>query len=528
LKTGTETVDVGIMQNDYFGIGLPDSGDKKGLLTMDHTLQNMGYTWECFDSSYLWAEGGKYGFQNKDGTLGHPMYKAIVVWDKDLSMKAAEALLKLVKNGMYTVFLTKDAATTTNSLTADDAKLAAVVTQIKSVRSRVRTVDSTEEIVNALQNMGVNPRMALTEAVARESNKAQRNIDGKGTYFTYDGLWTCMMRDNDENYYYVFNESPDYTISTTASFEGQFTPYTMDTWSGAVNAIAQYEYVDDHTVFNFTLKPNDVAVYILQKEVDKRDVYVLDTDADRVAMSDDGAISINAAGSGTYTTNLSNGDVIKSDIKAPSVSWNGDWNVTIESWTRGDVYTITETRNNIDPYTGDVFSVDGSTSHTTVEYGYNTKKEIVFSSVIANGAMKSWKDMFEAGLSKTDLTTVSGVGTYATTFTLPDDWNSLNGLTLDLGQIDGMVGVTVNGVEFKIDIVNCVLDITPALRAGKNDMVVKIATSTANYATNGRSQTARAFPDSINSGPDYYKELPSAYGLTEPAKLIPYGVSVLK
>jgi hypothetical protein len=110
--------------------------------------------------------------------------------------------------------------------------------------------------------------------------------------------------------------------------------------------------------------------------------------------------------------------------------------------------------------------------------------------------------MFKAGLSKTDLTAVSDVGTYSTTFTLADDWNKSNGLTLDLGQIDGMTGVTVNGVEFKVNIVSCIVDISPALKVGKNELVVKIATSTANYATNGRAQTARAFPDSINSGLD--------------------------
>lgn len=527
LKTGTETVDIGVMQNDYFAIGLPDSGDKKGLLTMDHTLQNLGYTWECFDSSYLWAEEGKYGFQNKDGTLGHPMYKAIVVWDKDLSLRAAEALLKLVKNGMCVVFLTKDAATTTDSLTGDDAGLARVVRQIKSDSAHVMTIDSTEEIVSALQKMGVTPRLALTDAVSKEPNKAQLNIDGKGTYYTYDGLWTAMMRDKDVNYYYIFNESPDYAISTTASFEGQFTPYIIDTWSGQVSAVAEYRYSEGRTILDLALEPNDVAVYIMEKDA-IRSVYITSTDADNAEISDDGAISVMANKTGIYTTELNNGKVVKSEIKAPSVDWDGKWDLNIQSWTKGDVYTVTETRNNTDPYRQELFAVDGSTRHNTVEYGYSTKKAVVFDSVVDNRSITPWKDMFSSGLSKADLTNVSGVGTYTTSFTLPSGWDRTKGIMVDLGSIDCMAGLTVNSIDFKVNIVNPVVDITEALKAGKNEMVVKIATSTSNYETNGRVQTARAFPDSVNSGPDYYKELPSSYGLTGPVKLVPYSMSILK
>ena len=93
-----------------------------------------------------------------------------------------------------------------------------------------------------------------------------------------------------------------------------------------------------------------------------------------------------------------------------------------------------------------------------------------------------------------------------------------------------MTGVKVNGTPLRVDIVNCVVDITPALKAGENELLVTIATSTTNYLTNGQKKTSRAFPDNPNplAGPDYYKELPSSYGLTEPVKLIPYALNVIK
>jgi hypothetical protein len=165
-----------------------------------------------------------------------------------------------------------------------------------------------------------------------------------------------------------------------------------------------------------------------------------------------------------------------------------------------------------------------------MEYGYGTKKEIVFDGVIANGSMVSWKDMQAAGLSENDLKAVSGVGTYITTFSLPEGWSGSDGILVDLGVIDGMTGVTLNGTPLKVNIVHPVVDITPALKDGENTLVVTIATSTTNYTTGGRKSTARAFPDNPNplSGPDYYKDLPASYGLTEPVKLVPYAVSVVK
>jgi len=150
--------------------------------------------------------------------------------------------------------------------------------------------------------------------------------------------------------------------------------------------------------------------------------------------------------------------------------------------------------------------------------------------VIPNDSMVSWKDMQVAGLSPVDLTAVSGVGAYRTTFSLPESWSGLDGILLDLGAIDAMTGVTVNGTAFKVDIDSDIVDITPALKVGKNQIVVTIATSTTNYSSGGREKTARAFPDNPNpeSGPDYYKELPASYGLTEPVKLVPYVVSVVE
>ena len=267
---------------------------------------------------------------------------------------------------------------------------------------------------------------------------------------------------------------------------------------------------------------------MLASAVDPERRFVADTDADGAFLDNEGTITIRADASGTYTTELNDGSSVVTDVRVPAIDWDGIWNVMIESWTQGETFTRTETRDNTDPYTGQSFEVDGSSRHTTVETGYDTNRTVVLDAEIDNAEMTSWKDMYRDGLSPLDLAAVSGVGTYSTEFALPADWRAPDGILVDLGRIDGMIGLKVNGTPFPVNINNPVVDIGAALAPGENQMTVTVATSTTNAVTNGREQAVRAFPDGgPSTGPDFYKILPSAYGLTGPVTLTPYGAATI-
>ncbi|MDO4276872.1 MAG: hypothetical protein Q4D16_24700 [Eubacteriales bacterium] len=522
LKAGTETVDVGIMQNDLFIIALNQDGDSKGLLTDDHTLQDKGYSWECFDSSYLWAEEGEYGFQNEDGTLGNPKYKAVVVWDEDLSLNAAKALQKLTEGGLYVVFNTDAAASTTGSAAGDDEELKNIISEIKADTEHTATAAATEEIAEILEGFGVTPRVALEQGVCKEYNKRiyEESLTVGEAYETYDGIWTAMMRDDDANYYYMFNESVDYSMTTEASFEGIFTPYELNTWTGEASPVAEYKHENGRTKLEVSLEPGETAVYIMEPEKEEGEIYITDTDADFGVKSGDGTLEIGAAKDGTYTTTLSNGETVTSEITVEDITWDGLWNVEIEQWTKGELETRTEIRDNIDPYTGETFEYEGSSQHEATELGYTTDKENVLKAEIANKDMVSWKDMYDKGLSDRDLTNVSGVGTYTTVFTASGD---KQGIVIDLGDIDGMVGLTVNGESFAVDIDNCQTDISSAVKEGENIVVVTVCTSLTNTLKEGEEGVKRGMQESAPYYPIVYKDLPEAYGLTGPVSITPYG-----
>jgi hypothetical protein len=93
------------------------------------------------------------------------------------------------------------------------------------------------------------------------------------------------------------------------------------------------------------------------------------------------------------------------------------------------------------------------------------------------GRLTAWKDI-------PALRSVSGVGTYRTTFTVPDGWTADSWATLDLGTVLGTYTVRVNGVELpphsQLDTSS--IDVTGHLEAGENVIEVEVATLLANAA----------------------------------------------
>ena len=91
--------------------------------------------------------------------------------------------------------------------------------------------------------------------------------------------------------------------------------------------------------------------------------------------------------------------------------------------------------------------MNGAVNHTATDYYYTTNKtNVVDKAVIDNDDMVIWKDMYSKGFSSIDLAAISGVGVYITSFNVPESWDfNANGLILDLGYLESMVGVEVNG-----------------------------------------------------------------------------------
>jgi hypothetical protein len=214
------------------------------------------------------------------------------------------------------------------------------------------------------------------------------------------------------------------------------------------------------------------------------EVFVTTTDAEGVSKSANGALSIIASKAGGYSTQLSNGQVIKTTVETQSEKIDltqAAWSLKVEDWQPQNKYG------------------------TTGAAGAETSKALINLNL---NALKAWPDIEE-------LKNVSGVGTYTYTLKLPNDWNSTsNGATLSLGQVVDAFTLKVNDQIVSIDQISAKGDLGNTLKAGENKIEVRVSTT-----LNNRLYTlSKAVTD---------RGIIQEYGLVGPVILQPYNKAVV-
>ncbi|MGI5518229.1 glycosyl hydrolase 2 galactose-binding domain-containing protein [Streptomyces sp. CA-106131] len=175
-----------------------------------------------------------------------------------------------------------------------------------------------------------------------------------------------------------------------------------------------------------------------------------------------GGTAILATDSGTYTAKLANGSTVTKKISVPDDVnlTNSRWNLVLNSWTPGHKETLTEARK----------------GYTTKEVYYTTNKTDIN---VGTTSLVPWKDMT---FTAQEPASVSGVGTYSTTFQLPSTWNESNGAYLNLGSTGGALAqVWVNGQKIPgYDFIAGHIDVSSALKPGTNTLKIEVASSLRN------------------------------------------------
>lgn len=487
LRQGLPRVDVGILRSDYMlncnlsGVTYEDTdGFRSGRgLYFDISLQDAGYSYDYFSPTILLNENeaGERDVQMEDGLVqpDGPGYQALIVYQEELPLESARTLLEwaggdeklpivFVNNcselgraygyggGELSVTHGQAASRTpyNNSGETDaQAELEAVVAQIKAL-DNVIEIDDATQIVDALEQLGVTPRASFESS----NHNLLTNLR--------------LDADNDALYLYVYNYMPGHTnmrddtaigedFTQKISIEGVGTPYLIDSWTGEVTALADYQIDGGRTTVEISLAPGATTILALNLDADAdSQLHVLDSDAEGSFVRD-GGIQLLATETGSYTTQLSDGSTVTSDVEVFAPLALDSWDLTIETWTQGDLVTRVEENPEFD--------------HSTTEYKYETVKEEVHFEDLS--ALKSWAEL---GVN------ASGVGSYTTRFRLPDGWQENNGAILKLGSIYRASAVLyVNGTRIPLPLESLEVDITDYLKAdAENEIVVEVCTNLQN------------------------------------------------
>lgn len=517
LQQGTASRDIAILRTDYsyFNYGYEEGKDTpyynnqmydEPYYFNDQTLQQAGYTYDYFSPQLLEDEENV----SWDATALQPdgaAYQALIVYQETLEKSSAEKLLEIAKDGLPIVFVNNNDETLTLTgekyhngeagsrskfVNDSDEDVKALTDEMKAL-DNVLTVESPEDALEALQSVGVYPRVAFTES----NNKIMtisRNDAENGIYYTFAYSYKSEVNRDEE----------PYTFTLDIAKEGA--PYAINDWTGEITKLGDYEIKDGHTFVTMTLQPGESNIIALDLNGAAADTVHAVSVTDAKTKIVDDALTLVAEKSGEYEITLSNGEVAKTSVIVPEVISLTEFDITIEDWNEGDKVVNTEEKF----------------GHETTEVYYETKKtQLTFE----NSTLVPWKDLpatqeqlDSLGYEGAQMKDVSGIGTYETTFTLPEDWNESNGAYLQLENANsGSIAVYVNGE--KADGVNTrtlKVDISKLLKAGENTLKIEVASTLYNRVAQ-RGYYSFCGDDLELEADDY--------GLTGTVTIVPYTMS---
>ena len=525
LRQGKPRIDLGILRLDYqfnnlvMGMGMIAGMKEKtfyetgllrnneGIYWKDMTLQNNGYTYDYFAPQLL--EDCEVAFRDGVVSPDGPGYQALILYQEALPLSSAKVILAWARQGLPVVLVNgvtenlrigvdkthaKAAAKTPFHDKADD-QLAEVIAALK-VLPNVAEVDDQAKTMDALLALGVQPRARFTQA--------NRNI------------LTFLREDGDVKYLFAYNYmypvKEAFTVKVAVDGVGK--PYQINCWTGEVTELGIYEHIDGRTVVEITLQAGEATVIAI--DVSKADaLHAVYSDACEVLL-EKGKLVIRATQSGAYTTKLTDGSTVTTELTVPDAIDLPIWDLTVEDWTMGEKVVILE---------------DRGLGYATKEVYYETNKTPI---AVGPTALLPWKDIQAVGPA------VSGVGTYTTTVTIPDGWTGNNGVYLRLTTTnDCSFAVFVNGRPVPgADFDRLAVDLGGNLVSGENTIQVEVSSTLNNRLEDmGYYRNMKMIgpePDMDMGAPE--GEMPlfpkitttvKDYGMTGKVTLVPYVKAVI-
>jgi hypothetical protein len=434
----------------------------------DLGLWNEGYTWNYLSPANLDLPSAT--IQQASLANDGPAYKAFLIDDQvSITVGAATHLAEYADAGFPIIFIGSIPSSTPGNNITGDAYVNATVNSILS-KNNVISIATEADVVGALGTLGIKPFCGSS--------------------------FVCIHRwDVAENLHYVFFYNQANTSTQEVTLQATGTPYVLDTWSGEIRRIAEYDEDSNSITFKLSLAATAAAMVAI---------------GNSSSFGSDGsglkhAIISNFNGNVTYEANDLVAKSFQSQTTALPLSDNSQvpiqisvteslqilnsWNLTIEDW-------------------GPTSNYSEATTHSTTIHQYNVS------------SVASWDEIDPA------LKFVSGIGYYQTTFT----WNgtSDSGLILTTGHVFHTMSATLNGHALNaFEPYDPWLDVTGYLVQGNNVIEIQVATTLQNRLLDlpFEIETSGAYPN-----PPYADRVGAnqKYGLTGPVQLIPYGISRVK
>ncbi len=484
LTQGAAKTDVAVYMQNY--LYPPSQSIMKLRHWGDAKLQEAGYTRDYLNPDMLNLPNAVVA--GKRFAANGPAYKALIIDSEQgpptdpvktaMPIEVAQKILKFARAGLPIIVVGTPPDRTPGNATKDDEPLKAVIRELLSERS-VSRVAHESDVPEKLRALGIRPAAEPASPSSLLSIRRRDDATKTDYYFFYN---QGIMSPPDEPTT-LFEPATGQPVEREVSLEGRGQPYLLDAWSGKITPLANFQTSGDRVTFRLRLARDNGVLIALSEQPNRFGLaapalHVTQTSADEAAVEGN-SIVIRAAKAGAYNTTLSNGRVIRSTIAASPAAIDltkANWNLKVEDWQPVNPYATT-------------FGV--AATETRKPQNELELKEL-----------KAWPEI-------STLQNSSGIGVYTTSFELPSAWTKSHGARLSLGEVFDTFTVTVNDKPVSLDQLSAVGDIRAYLKAGRNTIMVRVATTLNN-------RLAKLDDDVAKRG------IMQPYGLVGPVVLTPY------
>ncbi|KAK0650493.1 hypothetical protein DIS24_g6750 [Lasiodiplodia hormozganensis] len=393
-------------------------------------LQNLGYTYEYISAGNLQSEDAVM----EDGVLARsgPAYKALIFSNQTSITPAAATKIKQFALGGLPIFFVGSANLTSIGKKPGDAQsVSSTMDEILSAGPNVHTVNSAEELPEALKAASILPKTSFPAPMV--------------------GWFTFWRKTENADYVFLYNDGSE-TQTSEVTFNTSGTPYLFDAWTGSVSPVLRYSSTASTISIPITLTANQTSIIGFATSGSNGTTTFPPAPETFISSMTGGVKGLRYNGSailaqvsGPGSVVLSSGKAVNVTASPPGVSNLTSWDIAIQDWHRTNNTFSMETAIDLHTYT--------------------------------NSTLAPWKSLDPA------LAGVSGIGTYSTQFAYPTstDGEHRLGALLHLGPILNTVRVSLNGeILPPADVSIAVIDMTEYLHAGENDLRIEVASTLFN------------------------------------------------
>ncbi len=436
LRQGKPRVDVGILRTDHHtenlvGVSLISPDGRR--IPDEEAYEHM---WMRNRENLWWQDLGmqdaNWTYEFFDGSLllheqvslgddglvqpDGPGYQALIVYQEGLSADVAARLLEWAKRGLRVLLV--HGAREVKRLATNE------FTTHRQAASRTFGLDNRDaELQSTIAELLQQPSVAeIGDPAQTVAALRGLGVSGRAELVTpSESVLSHLREDGDLShlflYHFLYETGEPTTVEVSLVGEGGL--HVVDPWSGALRPHQGVRYDSGRTIATVSLSPGETALLTLDRSA--------------------------------HATHASE-PAVRNDVERVV-----GWTTTVESWDAGEPRLIIEDR----ALGYETREVRPTTEVTRIEAG--------------RGPLRPWCDIAEVGDA------VSGVGEYAATFRIDQIDDGVRYL-LDLGSVCGGLGsVVVNDTPARgFDTAVPVVDVTGLVRAGENQVVVRVSSSLNN------------------------------------------------